>query len=293
MIVQFFVILWGYILDVLPYLVLGFLLSGLVNEFVPAGFVEKHLGGRGLKPLLYATLAGTLLPVCCCAIVPVAVSFHRKGARLGPVLALLVATPATSLAALLVSYGLLGIEFTVYIFFAVIIMGLVMGFIGNFLRDAPQPAPAETAGCDCAVTASGQPGRRIVNALRYAFVEMPREIGLEMALGLVLAAVVAAVTPVGNFVGEWLSGGLGYPFSLVFGVLMYICSTASVPLVDAFISQGMNVGAGMVLLMAGPVTSWSTILVLRKTFSGHILAVYLAVICAVSLTLGWLYSVIV
>jgi len=47
---------------------------------------------------------------------------------------------------------------------------------------------------------------------------------------------------------------------------MYICSTASVPLVHAFISQGMNVGAGMVLLVAGPVTSWGGSFSPKKVF---------------------------
>ena len=121
---------------------------------------------------------------------------------------------------------------------------------------------------------------------------MPRDIGLELLLGLVLAALVASITPVGKFIGDYFGGGYAYPFSLVFGLMMYICSTASVPLVHAFISQGMNIGASMVLLMVGPVTSWSTILVLRKQFGGKILAVYLGVISAVSLTLGYLFSIL-
>jgi hypothetical protein len=75
--------------------------------------------------------------------------------------------------------------------------------------------------------------------------------------------------------------------------MMYICSTASVPLVHAFISQGMNIGAGMVLLIAGPVTSWGTILVLRKEFGGKTLFTYLVVISIMALVLGWGFSVMV
>ena len=82
-----------------------------------------------------------------------------------------------------------------------------------------------------------------------------REIKPEIFLGLVLAALVSTIAPVGEFVGNYFSGGLGYLFSLIFGLAMYICSTASVPLVHAFVSQGMNIGAGMVLFIAGPVTS--------------------------------------
>ncbi len=46
-----------------------------------------------------------------------------------------------------------------------------------------------------------------------------------------------------------------------------ISSSASVPLVHAFVSQGINIGAGMVLLLVGPVTSLGTILVLFDDIS--------------------------
>ena len=71
----------------LPYLAVGFILSGLIHEFLPSEWVERHLAGRGVKPVLYSTLIGTILPICCFGSLPVAVSLHRKGARLGPVLA--------------------------------------------------------------------------------------------------------------------------------------------------------------------------------------------------------------
>jgi len=252
---------------------------------------------------------------------------------LGPVLAFLVATPATSITALLVCYALLGIKFTAFIFFAVIVTGLVMGLIGNLLRVKPKayvaqkepPATDPVCGmnveigkatkteyngetyyfcclhCQQAFETSpegylGVPSENIAHRLKhvfkYAFVDMVKKIGPELLLGLVLAALVAAITPVGKFIGDYFSGGLGYPFSLFFGLMMYICSTASVPLVDAFISQGMNIGAGMVLLMVGPITSWGTILVLRKVFGGKTLFVYLAVISAMSLALGYSFSMI-
>ncbi len=138
-----------YLVEVLPYLTLGFFLSGIIQVFVPSDWVAKHLGGSGMWPLLYATLAGTALPICCIGSLPVAVSLHEKGARLGPVLAFLVATPATSISALLVSYGLLGIGFTVYIFFAVIALGLLMGLVGNHIRFTPRVrTAAEPAATD-------------------------------------------------------------------------------------------------------------------------------------------------
>lgn len=251
---------------------------------------------------------------------------------MGPVLAFLVATPATSVTALLVCYALLGIKFTVFIFFAVILMGLVMGTLGNLIRLRPR-SPAEEIAVDpiCGMRVStsqsikteykgksyyfcsthcqetfakdadkyaivGEPAKSIRrglgSAFRFGFVDMVKRIGPELLLGLALAALVTAITPVGKFVGDYFSGGFGYLFSLVFGLMMYICSTASVPLVHVLVSQGMNIGAGMVLLIAGPVTSWGTMLVLRKEFGGKTLLTYLILISAMALALGYCFSII-
>jgi len=337
LIAQYFIVFKDYFIEVLPFLAIGFFLSGLIREFVPTKLVERHLGGQGIRPILYSTLIGTVLPICCFGSLPVAISLHQKGARLGPVLAFLVATPATSISALLVCYALLGIKFTVFIFFAVILMGLVMGAIGNLIKfeskglaiplqkteiatdpvcgmrvDTEKGLTSEYEGnsyyfCSphCQATFEKEAQKyaaigehmasikeRINSVFRYAFVDMVKEIGPELLLGLALAALVAAVSPVGEFVKIYLGGKLGYLFSLFFGLLMYICSTASVPLVDAFVSQGMNIGAGMVLLLVGPITSWGTILVLRKEFGGKTTAIYLTVITIMSLALGWCFSMI-
>lgn len=332
MVVQYFIVFKDYFLDVLPFLAIGFLLSGLIHEFIPSEWVERRLGGGGVKPILYSTLVGTILPICCLGSLPVAVSLRQKGARLGPVLAFLVATPATSITALLVTYGLLGLNFTIFIFFAVIAMGLVVGLVGNKVEgkakvlvppaqqaldpvcgmnvEVGKAAKTEYGGetyyfccshCQQAFEDSPEEyigaysrnvAHRVKHVFRYAFVDMVKEIGPELLLGLALAALVAAVAPVGEFVGAHFGGGLGYLFSLGFGLIMYICSTASVPLVHAFVSQGMNIGAGMLLLLVGPITSWGTILVLRKEFGGKILAIYLAVISVMSLALGYCFSLI-
>jgi len=117
MIIEFFTTFKEYLVEVLPFMIIGFALSGLIHEFIPTRLVERHLGGKGIKPILYSTLVGTLLPVCCIGSLPIALSLHQKGARLGPVLAFLVATPATSITAILVCSGLIELNiYTVYIF---------------------------------------------------------------------------------------------------------------------------------------------------------------------------------
>ena len=296
MLIQFLGVFKDYLIEVLPALAVGFLLSGVVHEYVSTKWVEKYLGSSGIKPILYSTIIGTFLPICCWGSLPVAISFYKKGSRLGPILAFLVATPATSVSALAVSYRLLGPHFTVYIFFSVILMGLVVGILGNLFRF--KPVKSKEAMCPhCTETEScpehgSNLAKQIKSILKFAFISMPKEIGLELMVGLILAAFVSVFIPLGKLINIYLSGFWSYPFSLIFGLVMYFCSTASVPLVDALLNQGMNLGAGLVLLLVGPITSYGTILVLKKEFGVKILTFYLVSISLLAVALGYLYSIL-
>jgi len=192
-----------YTFEIIPALALGFFLSGLIHEFIPTAWVERNLGRKGWRSLIYATLTGTLLPICCWGSLPVALSFYKKGSKLGPVLAFLVATPATSISALLVTYKLLGLKFTVFIFFAVILMGLVMGLIGNQLIFVPRTKDKEICP-HCKEEGEHTHKRsffeRIRSALKFAFWDMPKDIGKELILGIILAAVVATFAPIGRWI---------------------------------------------------------------------------------------------
>lgn len=292
---EFISVLRHYLIEILPALAIGFFLSGLIHEFIPQDWVGRNLGNKGLKGIFYATLTGTLLPICCWGVLPVAVSFYKKGSKLGPVLSFLVATPATSVSALIVTYKLLGLKFAVFIFFSVILMGMLIGLIGNLIPYQPaKSAPEACPHCQEAAphTHKKNFSSRIKSVFKFAFIDMPKEIGLETFIGLVLAAGVAAFMPIGLWIRHNLQGLAGYIFALVFGLIMYICSTATVPLVDAFIKQGLSQGAGMTLLLVGPITSYGTILVLKKEFGMKILLIYLTFISLSSLILGYIFSLI-
>ncbi|MFC1704084.1 permease [Candidatus Omnitrophota bacterium] len=290
MVEQFITTLLHYLKEILPALAIGFFLSGLIHEFVPTDWVRKYLGQTGVKAILISTVTGTLLPICCWGSLPIALSFYKKGARLGPVFAFLIATPATSVSALLVTWRLLGLKFAVFIFFAVILMGVVIGVIANLFKFIPREEKQDS--CPECVSKQACCAHKksflvhVKSILKFAYVDMVKEIGLETLIGLLLASAVATAVPIGKWIKLHLSGFGGYPFSLIFGLLMYICSTATVPLVDALVKQGLNIGAGMVLLLAGPITSYGTVLVIRKEFGTKILVFYLTSISMLSLLLG-------
>jgi uncharacterized membrane protein YraQ (UPF0718 family) len=274
----------------IPALALGLLFSGIIHEFVPGNWVEKHLGGKGLKPIMLATVIGAVSPVCCWGALPIALSFQKKGAGLGAIFTILVTSPATSISALFVTCRFMGFKFTLFMFLAIIIVGFIMGLIGKFLN---LELPNKTNDC-CHSSPSGENNsfqKKAAGALKFAFIDMPKEIGLQLILGILLAALVMSFGPIGEWIKSYLTQGYGFLFAVLYGLIIYMCATGSVPFVHALVTQGLNIGAGMCLLLLGPVVSYGTILVLKKEFGMKVMIVFIVSITALCLLAGNLFNI--
>lgn len=279
-----------YLKELFAPVVFGFVLSGLFYEFIPTEFVKKYLGQSGFRPIFISSFFGALLPLCCFGSLPVAIAMRQKGARLGPVLAFLVTTPATSVSALLITWKLLGTLFTIYIFFAVIAMGIIIGMVGNRIKFETTQAANAVASC-CSDGSNTHPAaktifEKIEDSLRYAFLTLPKELGLSLLLGVTLASFITTFQPAQHLIKEYLQGVWGYAFGLIFGLATYVCSTGDVPLADAFVKSGMSYGPAMTYLIAGPITSYGMIFALQKEFGWKVLGLYLGMICLLSVLFG-------
>jgi HflK protein len=129
---------------------------------------------------------------------------------------------------------------------------------------------------------------------RYAFRELLDEISYWLVLGIVLSGVIAAALPPDIF-ERYLNDPLtSMLVMLVIGVLVYTCASSSTPIAAALVLKGLNPGAALVFLLAGPATSLSSITVLLKFLGARVVALYLASIAVVSLlagfTLNWTYQ---
>jgi len=291
---QFLNVFTNYFQDLWLSLAIGFILSGFFYTFIPGQLVENYLGKKGWKAIFLTSLVGVILPVCCVGSLPIALTLKRKGATLGCVLAFLIATPATSISAILVCYKLMGLVFTLYMCGAVILMAWIIGFCGNFLKiEEIEFLKSEDPCCEHEESRINKKRtflKKIWASLRYAFIVLPKEIGFEVLVGIAIASIITIYEPAQNIIHEHLTGVAGYAFITVIGLLTYVCSTASVPLADALIQGGMSYGQALCYLLVGPITSYGTILVIRKDFGGKVLAVYLSLIIVLSVFYGVIYD---
>ena len=64
-----------------PFLLLGFLLAGLMHAFIPGQIYSRYLAKPTFSSVLYAALFGIPLPLCSCGVIPTAMSLRKEGAR--------------------------------------------------------------------------------------------------------------------------------------------------------------------------------------------------------------------
>ena len=251
-----------------PYLLLGFLLAGLMHAFIPGMVYSRYLSGHGFRSVLYGALFGIPLPLCSCGVIPTAMSLRKEGASKGATVSFLIATPETGVDSIIATYSLLGLPFALIRPIAACCNALMGGLLVNAFADekeGQEVSEEDTKSCCChfhekPTTFVG----KIKEALRFGFIEMMEDIGKWLVIGLIIAGLITVFVPDSFFTifrGNTLMSML---LVLCIAIPMYICATGSIPIAVALMLKGLTPGAALVLLMAGPACNMASILVINK-----------------------------
>ncbi|MFW6062130.1 MAG: SO_0444 family Cu/Zn efflux transporter, partial [Planctomycetota bacterium] len=291
-VVEFIQAFWGVLGEMSPYLLFGFAVAGILSVLIPPEWVERHLGRGRFWPVLKASAFGVPLPLCSCGVIPVSAGLYRHGAGRGATTAFLISTPQTGVDSILVTFSLLGPAFAIFRPFISLASGVLGGVLaGAAPAKAVEPEQAEqvaeeSCGDDCSEIEQTRRGRWL-QVLTYGFGTLPRDIGKSLLVGLLLAALISALLPP-QFLGERLGlAATGEPLHdfgvmlvmMLFGVPLYVCATASVPVAAALIlHQGISPGAALVFLMTGPATNAATIVTIWKVMGRRTAVVYVGTV---------------
>ena len=126
---------WGYTKQILPLLLGGVLVAGLLlgrpghEGLIPSGWVETAVGGNGFVATLFASVAGALMYFATLTEVPIVQGLVGAGMGPGPSLALLLAGPALSLPNMIVIASVIGWKKTGVYVALVVVMATVSGLI--------------------------------------------------------------------------------------------------------------------------------------------------------------------
>ena len=127
-----------------PYLLLGFLLAGIMHAFIPKRYFTRYLSKPDLRSVVNAALLGIPLPLCSCGVLPTAMSLRKEGASKGAATSFLIATPQTGVDSIIATFSLMGLPFAVIRPIVALVTALFGGTLVNVI-DKEKPEKAEEA----------------------------------------------------------------------------------------------------------------------------------------------------
>ena len=269
-----------------PYLLLGFLLAGLMHAFVPATLYRRYLGGSSFRSVLNAALLGIPLPLCSCGVIPTAMSLRKEGASKGATVSFLISTPQTGVDSMIATYSLMGLPFALLRPLVALITSLMGGCLVNRFDEREEASTAEASSVIAESQAPQPFVQRLKSALHYAFVEMMQDIGRWLVVGLVVAGLITVFVPDSFFAVFADKPLLSMLLVLAFAVPMYLCATGSIPIAVALMLKGLSPGTALVLLMAGPAVNVASMLVISKVMGRKTLLLYLLSIVSGAILFG-------
>ena len=283
---NFFISLLNVVCEMAPYLLLGFLIAGVLHVFVPQRFYANYLSQNNKFSVVWAALLGVPLPLCSCGVIPTAIGLRNEKASKGAIASFLIATPQTGIDSILATFSLMGLGFAIIRPTAALITGVCGGLLVN--RLVKDEGSCSLEGSSQLSSLNSQ--LKIWRVLKYAYYDMLRDIGLRLLIGLIVAALIQVAIPDEFFLSFGSQPLLQMLAILVIAVPMYICSTGSIPVAAALMMKGLSPGAALVMLMAGPAVNLASILVVHKSMGRRFTSVYLMTIVGFAILFGLLLN---
>lgn len=281
--------------EALPFMLLGALLGGCIEVFVPQETLVRLLPPNRWQSVCLAAAAGLLLPVCECAIVPVVRRLLGKGLPLGAGVGFLLGAPIVNpLVALstAVAYGYNGaiaIHRLLIGYGIAVLVGLAMDRL--FDKDAavlPEAARGICSGQHLQKETSFGP--RLAEALKHGAADF-LDMGRFLVFGAFIAAGLQTLVARDVFAGVAQSTPLSVLAMMILAVLLNLCSEA-----DAFVAAAFRttvpMAAQMAFMVLGPMLDVKLVLMATRVFRKPVIAALAGLTAGVvflaMITYGWL-----
>src|SRR3954447_14851127 len=264
-------------------LILGFLLSGIVQAWVTRGQMERVLGGRGIGATLRGTGLGAASSSCSCAAIAIAKSAFQKGAGLPAAVAFMFASTNLVFELGIVLWIFLGPEFTAAEFVGGFLLILLMWAAVRALIPGPEEEEARTHAQEAdtghvhTIASHGGSWRERVTSVQawsdvaHNFRGDWQMLWKEMTLGFVIAGFVA-VLPASVFEAVFLTNAPAAVQTVenviigpLIAVLSFVCSVGNIPLAAILWAGGISF-AGVIAFIYADLITLPILLIYRKYY---------------------------
>ncbi|KPU43863.1 putative two-component membrane permease complex subunit [Oxobacter pfennigii] len=265
----------GIILQAVPFLLMGVLLSSAIQVFIPQRIIERWFPKSLGMGMLAAIIGGFCLPVCDCASIPIFRSLVRKGIPVPVAVTFMAATPVINPVVILSTYYAFSGNMKIVVgrvFFGIIaavIIGLIFALWplkGQVLSGGALDRLMCSCGCyedaESVTTFTGKLGLFIRHSQAEFF-----SVGKYLVIGTFIASLVQ-VLGTGIFTAAQSGAGLAVSIIIMMAMafVLSLCSSSDAVIARSFANQ-FPMGAIMGFLVFGPMMDIKNVMMLSSGFS--------------------------
>ncbi len=272
------------LIESLPFVVLGVVLSIVVQVWVPPGVIERWMPKNPWGRRAVLSLLGMLIPVCECGNVPFARGLLMRGFSVPETLTFLIAAPIVNPIVIITTHQAFGFDDGILI--ARLLGGYaIANLIGWLYSRHPDPDGLVTdrfrATCEIVETEGGGRGRR---SLAQFVVEL-RAVMPALVIGSAVAGGVQVLVPRDALLAIGSNPALSIVAMIALAMIVSICSN-----VDSFFALSFastfTPGSIVAFLLVGPLVDVKMLALLRTTFRTRALAGIVVIVLLSAVAIG-------
>lgn len=293
-------------LEAIPFLLLGALISAIIEEFVSEERISKMIPKNRVLGSLVGIFLGLFIPACDCAVIPIAMRLKKKKVPTNVIVSFMLASPIISPVVLLSTFFafgetekmlLFGFEMPklfVYRTIFGVVVALVVGIILDIIcKDAVlkeeiyehnhhhhdhehiHTCNHHHEGCSCSnhEKETGPIGR-VKNIINIMYGDFMGIISY-MAVGALLAATMQILLPISNIGGIVQNKYISTFIMMLLAFALSLCSTS-----DAFIARtfmnSLSKNSILAFILLGPMIDIKNTILLNKSFNKKFVIVLIA-----------------
>ncbi len=260
------------LLEILPVFLIAVIASSLIDKFLPDNYIDRVFNRNNeFVSLLSASILGSLLPICTCGMIPLALKLHQKGLHWKILTAFLVAGNANSIPALILT-SVMGYKVVWIRFLGSVVFGMLVTYIISFMvkKDFKFDlkheehchdghSHGEKACCDHKPSLFKQ----ILDDIWSMSVNFLPWILLAIAIASLLESqssdlkLINLILQADNhFISPFIASVIAFPF--------YFCAGADIPISQELFKIGVPLGTIISFMLASPGVNLTSLMVYKQ-----------------------------
>ena len=268
------------------------LIISYIQSYFPPERAKKILGRfHGIWANIIAALLGTVTPFCSCSSIPLFIGFTSARLPLGVTFSFLISSPMVDLGSLVLLMSIFGAKVAI----VYVILGLVIAVVGGtMIEKLHMEKYVESFVLSAGSVDIESPDLTIRERLTYAKEQMLgtfKKVFPYILVGVGIGALIH------NWIPEsWIETVLGSnnPFGVILativGIPMYADIFGTIPVAEALLSKGAQLGTVLSFMMAVTTLSLPSLIMLRKAVKPKLLALFIGICTIGIIIVGYLFN---